>query len=71
MILTAITIILVSSVAFADNDCSVCDNICSSVPAEDLRSSTPDTWESGSRWAHMTGDQPTCAQASIAKDWTT
>ena len=27
MILTAITVILVSSVAFADNDCSVCDNM--------------------------------------------
>ena len=27
MILTAITIILVSSVAYADNDCSVCDNM--------------------------------------------
>ena len=27
MILTAITIILISSVAFADNDCSVCDNM--------------------------------------------
>merc|ERR1712038_1488928 len=42
---------------------AVCATTCSSLPKGDLRSSTQDTWENGSRCKHMMGGRSTSVQA--------